>query len=148
MNTSRFIHGILPVALQTVLILLLIFPMSGETFQSVGAIIALGSGAVLGLWTLFFNRIGNFNIHAKPKTGGHLVTTGPYHFIRHPMYTTVMLMMAAFVFDAPLRALYWLLLLAVLWFKSSIEEKMLAQAYPEYGGYKEITGRFLPRILP
>ena len=147
MKTSHFIHGILPVALQSVLILLLIFPMSNNIFQSVGPLTTLTIGGVIGLWTLFFNRIGNFNIHPIPKAGGYLVTTGPYRFVRHPMYTSVMLVMLAFVFNAPYRVIYWLLLLAVLWFKSSIEEKMLAQQYPEYSRYQKSAGRFLPYVF-
>ena len=45
----------------------------------------------LGLWALSANRPGNFNIRPEPKTDGQLVQTGPYRWIRHPMYTAVLL---------------------------------------------------------
>lgn len=48
-------------------------------------------GALLGAWALHCNRPGNFNIRPTPRLGGQLVQQGPYRWIRHPMYTAVLL---------------------------------------------------------
>ena len=98
---------------------------------------------------MHFNRIGNFNIRPEPKQRSKLITSGPYRFVRHPMYTSVLLVMVPFGFltGEPLRALYWLLLLAVLWKKASVEEAMLRQRFDKYGRYMQSTGRFLPRLF-
>jgi protein-S-isoprenylcysteine O-methyltransferase Ste14 len=136
------------VAIQFALILLLVLPFQ-LALPTVASMVILVAGALLGTWTLLFNRIGNFNIRPEPKDGGRLVTNGPYRYIRHPMYTAVLLSMAAFAFltDEPLKVFYWVLLLAALWIKSSVEEKMLMGQFPDYASYMQNTGRFLP-ILP
>lgn len=53
---------------------------------SAAFMLALASVA-LATWTMAHNRLGNFNIRPAPKAHGLLVTTGPYRWIRHPMYT-------------------------------------------------------------
>ena len=55
------------------------------------ALVPLALSALLGVWTLAWNRPGNFNIRPEPKAGGQLVTGGPYRLMRHPMYTAVLL---------------------------------------------------------
>ena len=52
------------------------------------------ASAVLGLWTLWVNRPGNFNIRPEPHPDGHLVQEGPYRWVRHPMYGAVLLLAA------------------------------------------------------
>lgn len=137
------------VAIQFALILLLLLPFPAAIPSSAPALVMLAAGALLGVWILFFNRIGNFNIRPEPKISGKLVTSGPYRTIRHPMYTAVLMLMAAFAFfgDDKIKVFYWTLLLAVLWIKSFIEEKMLSQKFTEYKKYREVTGRFLPPIF-
>jgi len=75
-----------------------------------------------------------------------LITTGPYRYVRHPMYTAALLVMAPYgwLSGATLGPLLWLLLLAVLWKKSSAEEVLLMEHYDEYGRYRQSTGRFIP----
>src|SRR5690606_17426054 len=55
----------------------------------IGAWICAMLGVLLGLWALSSNRLGNFNIRPAPRAGGTLVQQGPYRWIRHPMYTSV-----------------------------------------------------------
>jgi protein-S-isoprenylcysteine O-methyltransferase Ste14 len=58
-------------------------------------------GLILGLWALNHNKRGNFNIQPKLKDGCHLVTSGAYKYIRHPMYTSVILMMLCVFVSTP-----------------------------------------------
>ena len=137
------------VVIQLALVVLQVLPYPVVLPLSATTLVTLSAGAFLCGWTLFFNRIGNFNIRPEPKENGRLVTSGPYRFVRHPMYTAVLLLMAAFVSvdDEPLKIVYWVLLLVVLWIKSSVEEKMLIRKFPDYADYMHKTGRFLPRLF-
>ncbi|MDZ7590074.1 MAG: methyltransferase [Rubrivivax sp.] len=107
------------------------------------------AGAVLGLWTLVHNRPGNFNIRPAPREGGHLVDTGPYRWIRHPMYTAVMACAAACAWAAasPWAGLAAVVLVAVLATKAHFEERWMLQRHPAYAGYRARTRRFLPFIV-
>lgn len=109
--------------------------------------LAGATSAVLGLWTLRHNRPGNFRIHPHPHPNGALVTDGPYRWMRHPMYGSVLLLAAAMALlagDAWGSAL-WLILLGVLDAKARIEERALGVRYPDYAAYCQRCARWWPR---
>lgn len=112
----------------------------------------LAASAALGLWALSANRPGNFNIRPTPKPGAALVRSGPYRWIRHPMYSAVLAAGLAGVLGSAaggpaLVGAAWLALLAVLWTKSGLEERWLAQRHPAYADYRRFTRRFVPWLL-
>jgi protein-S-isoprenylcysteine O-methyltransferase Ste14 len=109
----------------------------------------LGLSGMVGLWALAANRPGNFNIHPTPHQYGQLVDHGPYRWIRHPMYTAVLLFGAALatVAASPVAWLLWCLLLAVLLSKALLEERWMAQRHPAYVAYRARTRRFVPYLL-
>lgn len=113
------------------------------------ALALAGLSAALAMWTLAYNRLGNFNIHPQPRFGGQLVTGGPYAWVRHPMYSAVLLGAAALAVAAAhaLAWVLWTVLLAVLWVKSLLEERWLVQIYPQYASYCHRSKRFLPWVL-
>lgn len=103
---------------------------------------------LLGLWTLAHNRIGNFNVRPTPKAGGRLITSGPYQWVRHPMYSAVLLGAAALAWASqPWAWLAWAALGVVLWRKSSLEEGWLAKRHPDYTAYRRRSRRFIPWLL-
>lgn len=83
--------------------------------------------------------------------GQELVTSGPYRYVRHPIYAclTVMVVGLALAFRSPV-----LLAVGAAWFMSSLwwasaEEALLSS--PDgfgdaYRSYRATTGRFLPRV--
>lgn len=105
--------------------------------------------ALCGLWTLAHNRLGNFNIRPTPKAGGVLVTSGPYAWMRHPMYSAVLLVAAALAWLCPLWTglTSWFALVAVLWVKSGVEERALCLLYPDYSSYAQGVKRFIPWVV-
>ena len=121
------------------------------------AALPLVAGAGLGAWALSANRPGNFNVRPEPKSGGHLVTAGPYRYIRHPMYLAMLLATAGFVVGYAdcaawraadiARAAAWLGLAGVLHVKSGIEERALRALHPGYAAYAQRTKRIIPFLL-
>lgn len=138
-------QSVLLVAAQFALIGLLIWPGS-ELFFIWPAFLMAVPALALALWTLFYNRPGNFNIRPTLKAGAQLVTDGPYAWVRHPMYVCVLWMgVAAVVLYASWLKLAALIALAgVLWLKASVEEKALRLKFPQYEDYASRVPRFVP----
>lgn len=87
----------------------------------------------------------NLSPFPTPVANGELVTTGVFALARHPIYTS--LLMAAFGYalylGAGYRMLVGLSLLVLFYFKSSYEEQLLGERYPNYAEYRKRVGRFL-----
>ena len=106
-------------------------------------------GAALGAWTLWFNGPGNFDIRPQVKPSAKLILTGPYRYLRHPMYSTVLLSSAGLVLFHP-AAWLWLALaalFAVLFAKAMLEERSLGAKFPEYANYAKRVRRFVPYLF-
>lgn len=112
------------------------------------AALALAASVLLALWAFSANRPGNFNIRPIPKAGGKLITHGPYRWIRHPMYTAVLLGAWALAQTAgsDMAWLVWWSLTLVLWLKSQVEERWMLAQHPDYARYREHTQRFVPWV--
>lgn len=117
--------------------------------NSLPAIIIFVLGLLVGLWALNHNKRGNFNIQPKLKEGCQLVTTGAYNYIRHPMYTSVILMMLGVLVSTPtlLEFLFFIILMAVLILKARREEKLWCGHDETYIKYQKRTKLFIPYIL-
>lgn len=123
--------------------------LASPSALSVQVVSLLAASGVLALWALAANRPGNFNIRPTPRDGGTLITSGPYRWIRHPMYTSVLLAAAAAAWKSFQTAdtLLWLALLGVLVAKAAIEERALVRRFPDYLDYRARTTRFIPWLL-
>ena len=137
------------VFLQFFLIFLMILPIGASTNTMFYGLLVSGLGIVVGLLALSINRLGNFNIHPDLKEDGTLVTTGIYAYIRHPMYTSVLLSMLGIVLIYPMPyeyVLYGLLVLTLL-VKLFYEEHLWKCESSEYIGYCRNTKRIIPYIF-
>ena len=78
-----------------------------------------------------------------------LVATGPFAYVRHPIYTLSALMMAATVaaVGSPLMIGAGLVHVALLLWESLREEQYLVKTHGErYAHYRANVGRFVPRV--
>ena len=140
--------GRMLVALQFALIAWLIWPLTPQAW-SLPALALLGSAVVLGLWTLAHNRLGNFNIRPEPKASGQLVTSGPYRYVRNPMYSAVLLFAAAEVvaYRDAWKIACWFALALVLLAKALLEERGLREQHAGYAEYAKRVRRFIPGVF-
>lgn len=92
--------------------------------------------------------LGRFNIRPIPKENSVLITDGVYSYIRHPMYSSVLLSMSGIVI------MYWHMantviyaaLLINLLAKLHYEERLWLQRDPQYRSYCRRTKRLIPFI--
>jgi len=106
-------------------------------------------GAALLLWAVATMRLRQLQISPEIPVGAQLVVRGPYRWIRHPMYTGVLLAMGALVLERLTweRAVLWLSLLAALLAKLTFEESRLHERFPDYVAYCRRTKRLLPFLF-
>src|SRR3989344_7409217 len=57
-------------------------------------------GVFLGLWAIFEFRNTTFKITPEVGEGANLVVSGPYKFLRHPMYTGLLFIAFSLIMDA------------------------------------------------
>jgi protein-S-isoprenylcysteine O-methyltransferase Ste14 len=90
----------------------------------------------------------SFHAAANPTAGG-IVSTGPYAYIRHPIYAAAIYFVWAGAIDhASWPNAGWATLLTIgAVIRMLIEERMLVQRYPEYWEYKTRTRRILPFVI-
>ena len=58
-------------------------------------LLTVAAGYALALWAMRVNRFFSSVIRIQTDRGQHVVTTGPYAFVRHPGYTAGILIIAA-----------------------------------------------------
>jgi protein-S-isoprenylcysteine O-methyltransferase Ste14 len=117
-------------------------------FKSVpySAYVAATLGFALGGYAIMVMKFGNFNVLPRPVINSQLVIRGPYRFIRHPMYTSVLLIATALIAGdfSLIKAGIGLLLALCLTIKLEYEETLLLKRFPEYAAYRKHTKRLIP----
>lgn len=133
-------------------IILVLAPVEHFLAQAPVSMVQMVVGAILGatglsMALLSYRALGrNFRIYAAPRRSGAMVRAGIYTWIRHPMYTGVIIMFAGYwlfwgsLFSVPL----WLAFSILYVVKAVKEEQILIERFPEYEEYRKHTGRFLP----
>jgi protein-S-isoprenylcysteine O-methyltransferase Ste14 len=100
---------------------------------------------LLMVWARITFKTRSFHLSATPTEGG-LVTTGPYKFIRHPIYASVLLFVWSGVVGnwSVQNAFLGCLVFAGAFTRILCEESMVRERYPEYQQYAEKTKRLIP----
>lgn len=103
---------------------------------------------LLMIWARLTFKLRSFHAIADPTAGG-IVSTGPYRFIRHPIYAAAFYFIAAGAIAHPgVQSLSAALLAAVMLFvRMRSEEILLIERYPEYSSYAASTSRILPGVF-
>ena len=107
-----------------------------------GGAIAIAGLVVIALGFLALR--GNIQVAPHTKEGAHLVTSGIYRWLRHPIYSGIALCVAGLWLREPTLAagISALVVIGFLGVKRRVEERFLMAAYADYGRYRERTVGF------
>lgn len=106
-------------------------------------------GLALCIWA---RRIlgSNWSGSVTLKEGHELVQSGPYRWIRHPIYTGILLMIlgTGLASGRVHGLLAFPIALTALWLKSRVEERWMGQEFQErYGAYRQRSWALIPFLL-
>ena len=115
--------------------------------NSVSLIIQIAA-AILMLWARLTFGLRSFH-GAANTTRGRLVTNGPYHWLRHPIYASLIYFFWASVISHPfMQAILAVSLITVcLFVRMILEEQFLLVAYDDYKEYSKRAKRLIPFIF-
>jgi protein-S-isoprenylcysteine O-methyltransferase Ste14 len=107
------------------------------------------TGLLFAIWArLYLGK--NWSGLVQVKHDHELIRGGPYRFVRHPIYSGVLL---ALIGTAVARRNLWsfagvALVWLGFWLKSRLEERFMVETFgAQYEDYRRSTGGILPRLL-
>jgi protein-S-isoprenylcysteine O-methyltransferase Ste14 len=113
----------------------------GATVRLLSDALVLG-GFALCIWCLWW--LGrSFSVMAQAR---RLITTGPYGFVRHPLYACEAVALAGIVMSKPSWAALSIAIVALAfqYLRIRNEEAVLREAFPEFQAYSESVPMLLP----
>jgi protein-S-isoprenylcysteine O-methyltransferase Ste14 len=122
--------------------------LPGNLGVAIAGVALTALGIAFAVWARFY--IGqNWSSAVSIKVGHQLVRTGPYAWVRHPIYSGLLLAMigTALALRETRGLLATVVLWLAFWLKSRMEERFMVKAFgPEYEDYRRSTGMLVPRL--
>ncbi|HVO37193.1 MAG TPA: isoprenylcysteine carboxylmethyltransferase family protein [Candidatus Acidoferrum sp.] len=123
----------------------IIEPLSNSYLQLFGAILT-ATGYFTFLWSVITR--GRYSVSWAMHKNHKLITSGPYHYVRHPSYLGYYLIFIGLFLLWPTP--FTLIPLAAVpgyYLVTEQEEKLLTERFgTEYTEYQKRTGRFIPKL--
>jgi protein-S-isoprenylcysteine O-methyltransferase Ste14 len=120
-----------------------------ESWALAGAGVAIWLlGLAFAVWArLYIGR--NWGMPMTQAENPELVTTGPYHFVRHPIYTGIILGAAGTALAITLFGLIAVVVLAGFFiYSAASEERYLTKMFPDaYPDYKRHSKMLIPFVF-
>ncbi|WP_034891729.1 methyltransferase family protein [Gillisia sp. Hel_I_29] len=115
------------------------FKLGVLTFSVLGIIIIVLS---------FYQLGSNLSPFPSPVKNADLITTGIFKYLRHPIYTGILLILfsVAIYITSEYKLIISILLLILFQFKSKYEESRLIANFENYKDYMKDTGKFIPKL--
>lgn len=106
-----------------------------------------GVGLLLLVWSMR-TLADQFSPCDFARTPSEVVHSGPYRWVRHPIYSGNLVLLAglAIMTGSLWLMVNWIVLLSCYWLITHREEAALHNASPEYAQFAATRGRFLPRL--
>jgi protein-S-isoprenylcysteine O-methyltransferase Ste14 len=144
-------HSWLFVFIQAIILFLLIF-LSSDLGPNITRFVFLGGLLQvigwIGIFISAFNIREVLTVEPLPKADGKLSTDGLYKYVRHPMYSSVLLLSLgiALVSGNVFKYLLVIALAILFYYKSNYEEHFLSRKYKNYSRYAKKTPKFFPNF--
>lgn len=121
----------------------------GLIFARVVGLLLGVTGAAISVWALSAHgwRVSPL---PKPVDGAHLIDSGPYRYVRHPMYTGIVVFTlgVGLAYANPVAMLSSVTFLVFFMAKSGREEEMLIQELPDYRAYRSrVAWGIIPFVM-
>ena len=130
------------------------WPMNLQVTPHTDFFLATGTvTCVLGLYVTIWARrtlAGNWSSDVTFKEGHELIRTGPYRYVRHPIYTGLLIMWIGTAIEiGQLRGWVAVALVTIgFWIKLSQEERLMLRHFPEeYPRYQKEVKALVPWII-
>jgi protein-S-isoprenylcysteine O-methyltransferase Ste14 len=123
------------------------FAVDSPVLGAIGAVV-FASGIAVAVWArIHLGR--NWGMPMTQKAEPELITSGPYRFVRHPIYSGLL---TALLGTALATNLIGLAIAAILggyfYYSASVEEKNLIATFPTaYPAYRSSTKMLIPFVL-
>lgn len=123
-------------------------PAAVAVVRPVGTVALLAGLAVIVVSGAWLQRSRALSALPRPLDRSELVQTGPYRFVRHPIYGGLILAASgvALIRVSLLIAALTVGLAVVLDLKRRREEAWLLERYPEYAAYRTRTKALVPNL--
>ena len=126
---------------------LLVPVLQREPLAAVGLILA--ASALAGSWVCWKRMGKSWRMGIDPNEATQLIVSGPYAYVRHPIYALSSLLMiaAVMVLPSPMMLALAIIHLCFLQWEALREERhLLIISGEQYAAYASRVGRFLPRL--
>lgn len=125
--------------------LLLSSPGSPHLYLAGAGLLLAPLGICLNIWSVWHLR-SSFSIMAEAR---RTVTSGPYQYVRHPLYLgeTLTMLGVCLMIGTETALLFWAVISGSQLARARIEEKKLSQALPNYEAYRRKTPFIFPGFL-
>lgn len=127
------------------------YVFSPDTWMRIPAILLMSAGVIMLLVAFASFNVKEFLGLEKPEyvPDAKLVTSGVYRYVRHPLYTAMLLLFPGVLLYCPTWSVLLLTVLAIIYIEigSRLEEKKLIQVFGEdYIRYQQQVKRYFPFI--
>ena len=113
------------------------------------AIAFVFAGAALRIWGTAW--LGTSIVHAGPMQAGSVMASGPYRYLRNPLYLgTFFFSTGVSILMPPTGAIFFLIAVAIFYFRLILGEEawLSAQLGAAYEAYRHLVPRLIPTLHP
>ena len=104
-------------------------------WAEIAGFVGMLPGFIVPYWVMAVNAYAATTVRVETERGQHVITTGPYAIVRHPLYTATILgyLFAPLAFGSRWMAVPCVLLIGLFIWRTANEDRTLLAELPELG---------------